>query len=81
MLCGKYAKLDRIEFDKDFYIAYNFHWESHEFCLPNPLKGKKWTVILNTANETEQELIEGTEVVKEKSYIIPSRTVVVFMEE
>ncbi len=81
MLCGKYAKLDRIKFDKDFYIAYNFHWESHEFCLPNSLKGKNWTVILNTANETEQELIEGTEVVKEKSYIIPSRTVVVFMEE
>lgn len=81
MLCGKYAKLSRTEFDKDFYIAYNFHWEAHEFSLPNALKGKRWKVLLNTSEESEQDLLEGQRIVTEKSYKVPSRTVIIFIEE
>lgn len=80
LLCGRYVKISRTEFDKDIYIAYNFHWEEHEFSLPNPSKGKQWSVVVNTENETEDELNDGYRVVKEKTYWIPARTVVVFME-
>lgn len=81
LLCGKYAKISRTEFDKDFYIAYNFHWEEHEFCLPKPLKGRKWKVLVDTSNEKQGELIEGQEYVEEKTYLIPARTIVIFIEE
>jgi len=81
MLCGKYAKLNRTEFDKDFYIACNFHWEAHEFSLPSVLKGKRWTVLINTSEESEKGFIEGQTIIAEKTYQVPSRTVIVFMEE
>ena len=81
MLCGKYVKLSRTDYDNDFYLAFNFHWEEHEFHLPKPSKGKKWTVLLNTAKEHEMELVKGYEVVEEKSYIIPARTVVIFIDD
>lgn len=81
MLCGKYVKLSRTEYDKDFYLAFNFHWEDHEFHLPKPPKGKKWSVLLNTHKDHELELIEGYETVEEKSYMIPARTAVIFIEE
>lgn len=79
-LCGRYAKINRTEFDKDIYIAYNFHWEEHEFSLPKPTTGKQWTVVVNGEKETADELKEGYELVSEKVYSIPPRTVVMFME-
>lgn len=80
LLCGKYAKLNRTEFDDNFYVAFNFHWEAHEFSLPNPNRGKKWGVLVNTANEAENELCFVEEQVAGKSYVIPPRTVVLFKE-
>lgn len=80
LLCGRYVKISRTEFDKDIYIAYNFHWEEHEFSLPNPSKGKQWSVVVNTEHEFEDELKDGYRIVKEKVFRIPARTVIVFME-
>ncbi|MBQ9504201.1 MAG: alpha-amylase [Lachnospiraceae bacterium] len=34
--------------DKDFYIAYNMHWQKHRFALPKPPKGKRWRILMNT---------------------------------
>jgi glycogen operon protein len=34
---------------KSYYIAFNMHWEAHEFYLPDITKSKKWNVILDTA--------------------------------
>ena len=35
--------------EKDFYIAYNMHWEEHDFALPSLPAGLKWTRVLDTA--------------------------------
>ncbi|SES71234.1 alpha-amylase family glycosyl hydrolase [[Clostridium] polysaccharolyticum] len=80
LLCGQYAKLSRNEFEKDMYIAYNFHWEQHAFSLPNPAKGKKWAVLVRTDLENEQELGDGFEPVSGKTYDVPARTVIMFIE-
>ena len=34
--------------EKDFYIAYNMHWQKHRFALPKPPKGKQWRILMNT---------------------------------
>lgn len=80
LLCGKYAKRNRTECDNNFYIAYNFHWEQHEFSLPTPTKGKNWSVLVNTSTEAEWESSGEVKLVSVKTYEIPARTVVVFME-
>lgn len=80
LLCGRYVKQSRTEFEQDYYLVYNFHWEEHEFSLPNPPKGTKWFVILNTAVDEENELKSGFEVVADKSYCVKARTVIMFQE-
>ncbi len=51
MYCGKYAKKDKT-FDDFIYIAYNMHWEEHEFALPRLPDGLHWYLETNT-NEKE----------------------------
>lgn len=75
MFCGKYAKVDRKNFDWDFYIAFNMHWEPHEFDLPNLLGNKEWRVLLDTS-VTEQK---NDSKVYEKKYLVKARTVIVFI--
>ena len=53
MYCGKYAKINKIEEDSFFYIAYNMHWLIHEFALPNLPKGKKWYRLIDTGRMDE----------------------------
>ncbi len=50
MLCGKYCVVDGRE-DECLYIAYNMHWEPHDFALPKLLKGKRWKLLVDTAGE------------------------------
>ena len=52
MLCGYYAKDGKKEADDFFYIAYNMHWESHDFALPNLPKGLEWEILLLTDDES-----------------------------
>ncbi len=61
MLCGKYCGEDGC-----LYIAYNMHWEPHEFALPKPLKkGRIWKLLLDTEEESavspEQESTQSGE--------------------
>ena len=36
--------------DTDIYIAYNMHWEEHDFALPSVKDNKEWHIVLNTAS-------------------------------
>ena len=51
MYCGKYEKDEDGKEDAYFYIAYNMHWEVHEFALPNLPKGMKCHQIISTQEE------------------------------
>ena len=48
LLCGKYAAINRREFDTTFYIIYNMHWEAHSFGLPNLIDQMKWGLLITT---------------------------------
>lgn len=67
MLCGKYALVDKKTADLDFYLAYNFHWEPHEYELPKPTEDGVWEVLRDTS---------GQAVLEEKSLLVPERTIV-----
>lgn len=48
MLCGKYMKVDRKNDDDFFYIAYNMHWEDHEYDLPKLPTKMQWYKLIDT---------------------------------
>ncbi len=48
MYCGRYAKKDREEDDSFLYLAYNMHWEAHEFALPALPAGMRWQEVCST---------------------------------
>jgi glycogen operon protein len=68
MLCGSYALLDKKHTDWDFYLAYNFHWEPHEYEMPLPVEKKSWEILLDTSAHAKLE---------EKVLCVPERSVVV----
>ena len=45
LLNGEYAVVDRDKRDKTYYIAFNMHWEEHEFDLPGSNKADFVRVI------------------------------------
>lgn len=91
MLCGKYAPISIRRSDKSFYMAFNMHWEPHQFELPILPKGKKWRVIIDTYKwNMDFEKNEQQKGKKENSketetlflqYMVNPRTVVIFEEE
>ena len=81
MYCGKYGtKADGTE-DDSFYVAYNMHWEPHEFDLPNLPKGQKWHVAMNTDEAERNGIYEDGEepAVDSKHFMVPERSIVVFI--
>ncbi len=54
MYCGKYARKDKKTEDDMIYIAYNMHWESHQFALPSLPGGYRWEVVVDTDAMTEE---------------------------
>lgn len=76
LLCGKYAAVNRREFDTTFYILYNMHWEAHDFGLPNLVDQLKWAMLMTTdaAIETSDKTVELLP--KELPFSIGSKTVV-----
>lgn len=83
MYYDAYAK-DRTEEDKkrkfvpqDFiYIAYNFHWEKREFALPNLPQNICWKKVIDTAEDWENCLKEGTETLCRTAFVAPRSIVV-----
>lgn len=68
MYCGKYVKDKNGREDSSFYIAYNMHWEPHEFALPKISRDMQWHLCLDTAlsetvEEAEEEIRAGSVIV------------------
>lgn len=82
LYCGKYAKRNDGTPDDYFYVAYNMHWEPHEFALPNLPHGLEWKVVFDTSDSAENGYyVRGSERILEdqKQYRVPPRTIVVLM--
>lgn len=92
MYCGEYGKHPDGTADNSFFVAYNMHWEPHEFDLPNLPKGEKWYIVFNTDESgrngkyTEDFLLpleagveDGMPVMETRQFEVPPRTIVVFM--
>lgn len=75
LLCGKYAAINRREFDTTFYIIYNMHWEAHSFGLPNLIDQMKWALLLTT-DPAVQSMTTSEMSQSEVSFPISSRNVV-----
>lgn len=82
MYCGLYGKKADGTDDDYFFVAYNMHWEAHEFALPNLPKKMQWHLAINTDDEKINGIYEqGQEPVLEntKLFEVPPRTIVVFI--
>lgn len=82
MYCGEYGKKADGTPDDYFFVAYNMHWEPHEFALPKLPKGMLWHVAFNTDEKEKNGIFEeGEEPVLEvqKQFMVPSRSIVVFI--
>lgn len=82
MYCGEYGKKSDGTPDNYFFVAYNMHWEPHDFSLPNLPKKMKWYMAINTDEKEVNGIYpEGEEPVLEdqKQCMIPARTIIVFI--
>ena len=82
LYCGKYGKLADGSFDDTFFVAYNMHWEPHEFSLPNLPKGRYWHIVISTEPKAAGgEWIPKEEVLlkQQKQYMVPPRAIMVFV--
>ena len=82
MYCGNYAREPDGSSDDFFFVAYNMHWEPHEFALPRLPKGMKWHLAFNTDDKEKNGIYEeGKEpcLEQQKQFLVPSRTIVVFI--
>lgn len=82
MYSGAYGKKQDGTADDYFFVAYNMHWEPHEFALPKLPKKLKWHLSFNTDERELNGIYEdGKEPLLEqqKQFMVPSRTIVVFI--
>ena len=73
MYCGKYAIDEHGKEDDFIFIAYNMHWNEHEFALPNLPNKKKWEVVIDTSQSndtTKMQKIDKKLTVNERSIVI-----------
>ena len=76
LLCGKYVKVSRTDYDESFYFAYNMHWENHTFDIPSPPTGKEWCLLLDSSQTFgvgKKDLSffqKGTILVKPRSIVV-----------
>ena len=55
---------------ESLYFAFNFHWEAHEFYLPDIQKGKTWKVLYDTAEKKGGTLQQGVVKMEPRSIVI-----------
>ena len=82
LYCGPYGKKAGQAPDDYFYVAYNTHWEPHEFALPNLPRGMEWHVAFNTDEDGVNGMYQPGEeplVSDQKSFMVMARTIVVLM--
>ena len=83
LYCGKYAKGQDGGEDADFYVAYNMHWEPHEFALPKLPKGKIWRLCMDTAVSLAYTVYEDedTEKAAASAVMAGARSIQVYQSE
>jgi len=82
MYSGKYAKGPDGEADADFYVAYNLHWEPHEFALPKLPRGMMWRLCLDTAQPADDVAGEGEQSGTETNLVLTGeRSIQIFWAE
>lgn len=93
MLCDKYCEVENRNFylgTKDesegvetkgnmYYIAYNMHWEDHEFDLPKLPAYYSWKPIYDSSKDCF--IMEEGDKKTQKSHIVPARTVMLLKGE
>lgn len=82
MYCGKYARIDRKQEDCFFFLAFNMHWDIHEFGLPKLPKSLKWYLKADTGSRSGKDFYEdGGEVAlqNQEKLIVADRTTVVLI--
>ena len=80
MYCGLYAQKEDGQCDDFIYVAYNFHWEAHEFALPR-IRKQKWYRIFNSVSEEEGGyfLKEEEELENQKMVEVAPRSISIFI--
>lgn len=82
MYCGAYGKKPDGTRDDDFFVAYNMHWEPHEFALPHLPKGMGWHVAFDTGDEANNGYYapgQEPEAKDQKLIMVPPRTILVLI--
>lgn len=79
MYCGCYAKSRNGEEDNFFYVAYNMHWISHTFALPQLPKGMEWHLLADTGSDGGIRISEEAE--KEPHVEVASRTIRIYISK
>lgn len=81
MLCGKYAPINKRRSDDTFYIAFNMHWESHTFDLPEATDQRKWHLLIDTEQSMAKEETQfcPKELVENRCYEVKPRSIAVFV--
>ncbi len=72
MYCNEYAG----KASEFLFLAFNFHWISHEIALPGAENEIKWQILLCTENDKEERLQAGAKVIG-KTIEVPPRTVMI----
>lgn len=60
-----------------FYLAFNMHWEQHEFDLPKAPDTHQWTMIMNSSEDCFETVSEVCP--DQMRTIVPERTVAVYV--
>ncbi|MGL5435065.1 MAG: alpha-amylase [Lachnospiraceae bacterium] len=82
MYCGEYGRHKDGSPDDYFFVAYNMHWEPHQFSLPKLPQRKLWYLAFNTDDNAANGYYEpGTEktVAEQKQFMVPPRAILVFI--
>lgn len=82
MYCGKYAHISRTREDSFFFIAFNMHWDIHEFGLPKLPKTMKWYLKADTGSRSGQDYYqEGKELLlsNQEKLTVADRTTMVLI--
>ncbi len=80
MYCGAYGRHADGSPDDYFFVAYNMHWEPHEFALPNLPKGLEWRIMMDTSDDAANGRYQPDQeqpIADQKKYMAPARAVVV----
>lgn len=82
MYWGPYGKKADGTADETFFVAYNMHWEPHEFALPHLPRSQQWKIAFDTSDSSGSGYYEAgqeRELENQKRYMVPYRSIIVFV--